>query len=104
MKNSANKIVLGFFATSLTLLIGCSSTVKQESAGQYLDSTAITTKVKADLLADPQIKSAPITVNTYKDKVQLSGFVVSNAQAKRAAQIAAATPGVKSVQNDLVVR
>lgn len=89
---------------SAILLVGCSSTPKQESTGQYLDSSAITTKVKADLLANDQVKSFPISVNTYKGVVQLSGFVNSARQKEVAGQVARNVSGVQGVDNDLVVK
>jgi osmotically-inducible protein OsmY len=97
------------FASSIALALasivpGCSSTTKQESTGEYIDSSAITAKVKADLLAEPGLSSMPISVETYKDVVQLSGFVESQDVKRRAGSIALAVDGVKSVRNDLVVR
>jgi hypothetical protein len=86
------------------LLAGCVSAPSHESTGQYIDSSGITAKVKSDFLADPKIKSLPITVNTYKNVVQLSGFVTSKTQEDRAVSIASAVPGVRSVKNDLIVR
>ncbi|MCW3480405.1 BON domain-containing protein [Neisseriaceae bacterium JH1-16] len=74
------------------------------SAGRYLDDTTVTTKVKAALLADDQIKSLPISVETHKGVVQLSGFVVNQQQAWRASEAAAAVAGVKVVRNDLRLR
>lgn len=82
----------------------CSSTPKQESTGEYVDSAAITTKVKAELIRDPVTKASQISVETFKDTVQLSGFVDSAASKSRAEQIARNVQGVRSVKNDLVVK
>lgn len=104
-------LTIGSVARSLAIvaLLGggvaaCSSTPKQESAGEYIDSAAITTKVKAELIKDPVTKAGQISVETFKDIVQLSGFV-DTAQAKtRAEQIARSVQGVRGVRNDLVVK
>lgn len=85
-------------------LIGCASTSTQESTGQYVDSSAITTKVKAALLNTPNLNSASISVETYKGRVQLSGFVDNAAQSTLAQQTAASVNGVNSVENDLIVK
>ncbi|MEO3429604.1 BON domain-containing protein [Pelagibius sp. CAU 1746] len=92
-------------ALSLTMIApGCSSSPKQESTGEYIDSSAVTAEVKADLLAAPGLKSMQISVETYKGVVQLSGFVDSYDAKRHAGSIAMAVDGVKSVRNDLVVR
>jgi osmotically-inducible protein OsmY len=83
---------------------GCSSSRTTESTGQYVDSAAITTKVKSALLNDSGLKSFDISVDTFKDRVQLSGFVNSDQTKARAGEIAAGVAGVKSVQNNLIVK
>jgi hyperosmotically inducible protein len=88
----------------LTTLIGCAAISGRETAGEYLDDAAITTKVKAAILDDPSLKPFQISVETFKNVVQLSGFVDSAAAASRAGQVAAKTKGVESVKNNLVVR
>jgi osmotically-inducible protein OsmY len=45
-----------------------------------------------------------IGVETFKDEVQLSGFVNSAEAKNRAGAVALAVPGVKSVRNDLLVK
>ena len=55
----------------------CASTSKQESTGEYVDDSVITTKVKSLLAGDDFLKSFQISVETYKGTVQLSGFVGS---------------------------
>ena len=91
-------------AVALTALAGCASTQKQESTGQYVDDTAITTKVKAAIFNEPTLKSAEINVETFKGVVQLSGFVSSQASEKLAMDVARTVPGVKSVKDDMRVK
>ena len=95
--------VAAALVASLTVM-GCTPTRTRESAGQYVDSAAVTSKVKAALLSDTGLKSFRISVETFKDGVQLSGFVNTQQDKDRAGQIAAGVPGVRSVQNDLVVK
>ncbi|HWI81750.1 BON domain-containing protein [Ramlibacter sp.] len=88
-------------AIALTGLAGCASTNKSESTGQYMDDTAITTKVKTAIFNDPALKSAEINVETFKGRVQLSGFVSSRASSDRAVAVAQGVSGVTSVANDM---
>lgn len=83
---------------------GCASTSKQESAGQYIDNSVITSKVKAAIFNEPSLKSLQITVESYKGEVQLSGFVDSAQNVKKAGEVARRVEGVVSVKNDLVVK
>lgn len=89
---------------SAFVLFGCASTPTQESTGEYLDSSLITTKVKTRLFEDPITKGFDISVKTFKGEVQLSGFVSSHKEKARAGEIAAGVKGVKSVKNDLVIK
>lgn len=89
---------------SFVSLTGCANTPGQESAGQYIDNSVLTAQVKKELLADPSVKSLPITVTSYKGRVMLSGFVDSNAQKERAVRIASAVSGVEQVEDKLSVK
>jgi osmotically-inducible protein OsmY len=82
----------------------CASTPKQESTGEYVDDSVITTKVKSLLAADDFLKSFQIGVETFKGTVQLSGFVASQQAVDKAGEIARSVKGVTSVKNDLVVK
>jgi osmotically-inducible protein OsmY len=99
-------ILICAFMTIATLggATGCATSRTNESTGQYVDSAAITTKVKAAILNEPDLKTLEIHVKTFKDVVQLSGFVESTQAKTRAGQVAAEVPGVKSVRNDLIVK
>ena len=93
-------VLLMLFAT----FVACASTSKQESTGEYIDDSVITTKVKSLLAADDFLKSFQISVETYKGTVQLSGFVGSKKAVDNAGEIARSVKGVKSVKNDLSVK
>lgn len=74
---------------------------KDTSVKGYAGDTAITSEVKAKLLADDIVPSRKVKVETTDGVVQLSGTVDSQAQSDRAESIAKAIDGVKSVKNDL---
>jgi osmotically-inducible protein OsmY len=93
--------VLLLAAAAFTTMVGCAATSKQESTGQYVDDTVITTRVKAAIFQEASLKSAEINVETFKGAVQLSGFVNSQADINRAVQVTQSVPGVKSIKNDM---
>lgn len=85
-------------------LAACSAIEGRETAGQYVDDSTITTKVKAAILNDQGLKGMQINVETMQGVVQLSGFVDTAQQAAQAASDAQGVTGVKSVRNSIVVR
>ena len=88
----------------IVTFVACESKSKQESAGDYVDDSIITAKVKSQLAADDLLKSFQIGVETYKGTVQLSGFVASQQAVDKAGEIARSVKGVTSVKNDLIVK
>jgi len=82
----------------------CASTRTHESAGEYVDDSVITTKVKALLAVDDFLKLFQISVETYKGIVQLSGFVSSKKAVDKADKIVRSVKGIKSVKNNLIVK
>lgn len=74
------------------------------TAGEIIDDTVITTKVKAALIADPVTKAHQISVETYEGAVKLSGFVESAEAEQRAMEIARDVEGTKSVDDDMEIR
>ena len=89
-------LIIGF-----TALAGCASTARTEGTGEYVDDTVITAKVKAAVFNDASLKSAEINVETFKGRVQLSGFVNSQADINQAVFLARNVKGVSSVANDM---
>lgn len=88
----------------IAVFLGCASTSKREGTGEYIDDSAITTKVKAAIFNDPDLKVFQINVETFKGEVQLSGFVDSAKSVKRAGEVVRGVKGVKSVKNSLIVK
>jgi hypothetical protein len=93
-----------FLVVIMVAFVACASTSKQESTGEYIDDSVITTKVKTLLAADDFLKSFQISVETYKGTVQLSGFVSSQNAVDKAVQITRSVSGVKAVKNSLIVK
>jgi len=88
----------------IAALAACASTRTQSSAGEYVDDSVITTKVKSLLAADDFLKSFQIGVESFKGEVQLSGFVNSQKAVSKAVEITRSVKGVTSVKNSLVVK
>jgi hyperosmotically inducible periplasmic protein len=79
------------------LLVGCAATPEKRSTGEVIDDTTITTKVKANLLADPMVSSFAISVETSRGVVSLTGIVNSAGERAQAIQVAQETGGVRQV-------
>lgn len=95
------------YLVSITLILafaGCAGTRTKESTGGYIDDSAITTKVKAELVEDPVTKAREISVETFKGVVQLSGFVNTSQEKERAGEIARNVKGVVDVKNNINVK
>ncbi len=69
-----------------------------------LADTAITTKVKAGLVKEPDLESLGIHVETEKGVVMLSGFVNSKSEADKAVKVAKGIDGVSNVKSAIQVK
>lgn len=69
-----------------------------------VDDGVVTTKVKAALLADPDIKSFDIQAETTNGDVRLSGTVDNQTQIDRAVEVVRRVEGVKNVTNQLAIK
>ena len=101
LKTAGRLLLIPAFIVSVA---GCSMFEGRESAGQYVDDSTITANVKEAFVADSQVSAMQINVETMQGVVQLSGFVDSQAKDQRAIQLAQQVRGVKSVQDDIIVR
>jgi osmotically-inducible protein OsmY len=101
MRDSLKMLLIGFFSL---IIIACTASPLSESTGEYLDSSTTTTKVKASLVDELGTNGFFVKVKTYKDEVQLSGFVDTQRIKLRAGAIAAGVDGVRNVRNDIIVK
>ena len=88
----------------MVILSGCAPIQGRETAGQYVDDSTISTKIRAQLVGDQSLKGFDIHVETMQDVVQLGGFVDSPKEKQQAEQIARNVAGVRGVHNDIIVR
>jgi len=96
---------LGYWNTTLLaalvatpLVVGCGKTI-----GETIDDTTITTRVKTQMLNDPNVSGTGIDVDTFKGVVTLSGRVKSQAEHDQAIAIARQVDGVTEVKDALQV-
>lgn len=102
--NQLKRFSAFFLAIVFLSALGCAGSPTQESTGEYITDSWITTKVKAALAEDRQVKATEVNVETFKGVVQLSGFVSSDAAMYEAVRIARGIKGVTSVKNDMHVK
>jgi hyperosmotically inducible periplasmic protein len=103
MQKSKGFVGAVMFVMTLAM-VACASTRTQKSAGEQVDDSVTTGRVKAALIADPVTKAHQIDVETFKGTVQLNGFVDTAASKERAAEVAKGTKGVTAVRNNLTVK
>lgn len=75
-----------------------------ETVAAKTADSVITTKVKADIFKEPDLKAMAIHVETEKGVVMLSGFVDSKADADKAVRVARSVEGVTDVQSAIKVK
>jgi hyperosmotically inducible protein len=97
-------ITFVLIAVVIGSVVGCAGNEGRRSTGTYIDDTAITTKVKSALASDPIVSALDVDVDTSEGRVQLSGFVETEEQSERAEDIAQSIEGVRSVENDIIVK
>jgi hyperosmotically inducible protein len=95
--------ILKFTAILAVLAVAsaCSATRTQQSPGEVVDDSVLTSKVKLALIDDPITKAGQINVETYRGVVELGGFVDNTQQKEQATKVARSITGVTEVRNDL---
>ncbi len=104
MKSKFHKTPIIAWILSMVVMVGCAGTPTQTSTGEYIDDTVVTTNVKSELARSDQTSALSIGVETFKGVVQLSGFVDSSSEKKAAMRIAKHVPGVRGVENVIIVK
>jgi len=88
----------------MTGLLGCAGNSYKRSTGEYIDDKAINSRVRSALSDNAEYKFKDVNVTTFRGTVQLSGFVVSSDQKRKAGEIADHVQGVKNVENNVTVK
>jgi len=97
----SNRLSAGLLAAFLGIAAaGCAH---DRSLGEVSSDAAISTKVKAALLGDPDVAGTSITVETLRGTVQLSGFAKSAREAQRAVDLARRVEGVNRVIDNTTI-
>lgn len=102
MNRSPRRVAAAVLASAL--LAACAGSPTKESTGELIDDSVITTKVKSALVADKTVSAMDVSVETFKGRVLLAGFVKSPDQRARAESVARSVNGVKAVSNQIEVR
>lgn len=102
---------LAILATCALLSIPAISTTADASVktaahktGEYIDDSALTTKVKAALMHSKHLKSLHIAVQSTEGVVTLSGTVPTSAQIDQAVAVTKKVKGVTDVHNALELK
>lgn len=104
MNANTGKFLAAVMLGSTLLASGCAVTRDQSTMGQFVDDSAITTKVKAKFAESPVVSAMAINVETLNGTVQLSGFAKNANERSTAESIARRVEHVKAVKNDIVVK
>ena len=77
---------------------------KNEEKAIAIDDSVITAKVKSAIVAESELSALEIQIDTANGVVTLTGAVDTPQNMERAAQMAKAVEGVKTVNNQLSVK
>jgi len=91
----------------LVALVGlgsCSRNSVVEDTGDFVNSSFVTSKIKAKLLAEVGLKGFNIGVSTDNNQIILTGVVDKPQQVQLAGSVARSVKGARRVRNSIVVR
>lgn len=100
-------LALAIFAAALLLaggLTGCAGTRYTQSKGEHIGNRETSSRIKKALGEDTQFNYEGVKIETFKQRVQLSGFVNTRDQKNRATDIAIGVEGVDAVINNITVK
>jgi osmotically-inducible protein OsmY len=105
------KLILFSLAVVTTVgFVGCATDNSADrdshrrTTGQYIDDKMLVQRVKAALDDSPVYKFPDVKVNTFNGTVQLTGFVETDEQKRKAEDIAKTVRDVLNVQNQITLK
>ncbi|MDI9817919.1 MULTISPECIES: BON domain-containing protein [unclassified Legionella] len=93
-----------YMGIGILLMASCQMYTGGGFLGLYHSDDAITAAVNQAMVNHRDLSQIPIRVETHQGNVLLSGYVKTIRQSDTAGDVAAKVPGVKSVENNLIVR
>ncbi len=90
--------------TLVAPIAACDVFQGRQNVAEYVDDSTITNNIRAKYIDDPTVHFGDVGVTTLNGNVRLSGRVTSDRERQRAAQIARGVNGVRSVDNEIIVR
>jgi osmotically-inducible protein OsmY len=85
-------------------LSGCSQNSVVEDTNEFVNSSFVSSKIKAKLVAEVGLKGFNIGVSTSNDEIILTGIVDKPQQVQLAGSVARSVKGARRVRNHIVVR
>jgi hyperosmotically inducible protein len=82
---------------------GCAGDRYNRSTGEYIDDHSMELRVEHALMENPDYKFKEVTIAAFKGVIQLNGFVDTTDQQSKAEDIVKPIPGVREVENHLMV-
>jgi osmotically-inducible protein OsmY len=107
MRNLKKLTVISSLSAAVAVLglSGCETHKDSErTEGRVVDDSRITHNIQSDLRNEPVFKFNEVDVKTFNGVVQLSGFVNTEDQKQRAAELAQRTAGVTQVVNGITLK
>jgi hyperosmotically inducible periplasmic protein len=104
------KLVLFLLAAGAAVgFVGCASDDEggnrnERTVGRYLDDKVLVQRVKSALRDNDVYKFEDVKVNTFEGTVQLTGFVDTAEQKRRAEEVARGVRGVANVENQISLK
>ena len=89
---------------AMLVLLGCAVPPADEAVTKRNSQLALEMKVKGALVAEPSLAAAAIEVTSSDHTVTLGGFVETQTQRQRAAEVAHEVAGVKKIVNNITVK
>lgn len=87
------------------MLVGCAVPATDDDVTDKPDpNLVLEMKIKAALVAEPSLNAAAIEVTANNQAITLGGFVETQAQRQRAAEVARKVPGVREVISNITVK
>ncbi len=104
MRNRNKTTALVALLMIIAVALAACQTPAGRSAGEVIDDSAISAKVKTKLFEDKTLSGFAISVETFEGTVTLTGAVETPADKMKATSIAQSVRGVTGVNNLLKIK